>query len=277
MWCKLHGEAGVFADIDEVTRDVNRKGLRSGLAAYPKSFIQENLLSRRKVSYLSKPCPMIEPANVGLFTGLKRNEISAILVAATRRQCNESETIVNANDRATHLFIVRTGNVDYEVLTSSGKEILLWRLVPGDVFGVAAFLSEPIGYLGTAKSVCQSEVLVWKHKVVQVLSKTYPRLPENALRTALRYIALHAERHMRLVTDTAQERLAIALTSLGSRAGRVLPTGLEIDIKNEDLASLADLSFFTATRLLKAWERKGAVKKSRGKILVRCPEKLLAA
>jgi len=220
---------------------------------------------------------MIEPANVGLFTGLRHNEISAILAPASKRQCDASEIIVSANDRATHLFVVRTGSIDYQVVTSGGKDILLWRLVPGDVFGVAAFLAEPIGYLGTAKSVFQSEVLVWKHQVVQGLSKAYPRLAENALRTALRYIALYSERHMRLVTDTAQERLTIALTSLGSRAGHALPTGLEIDIKNEDLASLADLSFFTATRLLKAWERKGAVKKSRGKILIRSPEKLLAA
>lgn len=219
---------------------------------------------------------MIEPANVGLFTGLRQNEISAILAPATKRRCNASEVIVSANERAKHLFIVRTGNIDYQVATSEGKDIL-WRLVPGDVFGVAAFLSDPMGYLGTAKSVFQSEVLVWKHQAVQSLSKAYPQLAENALRTALRYIALYAERHMRVVTGTAPERLAIALTSLGSRAGHALPTGLEIDVKNEDLASLADLSFFTTTRLLKTWERRGAVKKSRGKILIRCPEKLLAA
>jgi CRP-like cAMP-binding protein len=220
---------------------------------------------------------MIEPANVGLFTGLRHNEITAILAPATKRQCSASEIIVSANERATHLFIVKTGKVDYQVETSGGRDILLWRLVPGDVFGVAAFLSEPVGYLGTARSVFQSEVLVWKHHVVQGLSKTYPRLAENALRTALRYIALYAERHMHLVTDTAQERLATALTSLGSRTGHAIPAGLEIDIKNEDLASLADLSFFTTTRILKTLERKGAVKKSRGKILIRCPEKLLAA
>jgi len=142
---------------------------------------------------------------------------------------------------------------------------------------VAAFLSEPTGYLGTAKSVSRSEVLIWDHRMVSQLARVYPRLAENALRTALRYIALHTERHMRLVSGSAQDRLAFALTSLGSRAGHALPTGVEIDVKNEDLASLADVNFFTATRLLKEWERKGAVEKSRGKVLIRCPEKLVAA
>jgi len=219
---------------------------------------------------------MIEPAKVGLFTGLKQNEIRAILAVATKRQFDASDVIIRNSEPGTRLFIVKMGNIDYQIGTSDGK-IILWRFVPGNVFGVAAFLSEPTGYLGTAKSVFRSEVLVWDHRTVLQLARAYPRLAENALRTALRYIALYTERHMRLVSGNSQERLAFALTSLGSRAGHVLPTGLEIDVKNEDLAALADVHFFTATRLLKAWERKGAVEKSRGKVLIRCPEKLLVA
>jgi CRP-like cAMP-binding protein len=52
---------------------------------------------------------------------------------------------------------------------------------------------------------------------------------------------------------------------------------VEVDIKNEDLASLADVSFFTVSRLMSNWDREGVVKKSRGKIVIRSPEKLLAA
>jgi CRP-like cAMP-binding protein len=220
---------------------------------------------------------MIEPAKVGLFTGLTPNEIRGILTVATKRQFDASDVIIRQTEPGTRLFIVQIGNIDYQIATSDGKNILLWRFVPGDVFGVAAFLYEPTGYLGTAKSVFRSEVLVWDHRTVLQLARTYPRLAENALRTALRYIGLYIERHMRLVSGNAQERLAFALTSLGSRSGHALPTGLEIEIKNEDLASLADVNFFTATRVLKAWERKGAVEKSRGRVLIRCPEKLLAA
>jgi CRP-like cAMP-binding protein len=220
---------------------------------------------------------MIEPAKVGLFTGLRENEIHAILALSIKRQFGASDVIIRHSEPGTRLFIIKTGHVDYQIASREGKNILLWRFGPGDVFGVAAFLVEAIGYLGTAKSVFRSEVFVWDHQTVLRLAKTYPQLAENALRTALRYVALYTERHMRLVTGNAEERLAFALTSLGSRVGHALPTGLEIVVKNEDLASLADVNFFTATRLLKAWERKGAVEKSRGKVLIRCPEKLLAA
>lgn len=212
-----------------------------------------------------------------LFSGLAKNEINAIKGAGARRSIEASRIIVRANEIADRLFLIETGAVDYEVSTEDGREILLRRLGVGDVFGVASFLSEPIGYLGTAKAVQHIRVLEWEGPVIRQLAKTYPKLVENALRTALRYLALYAKRHMALVSNTSQERLAWALSSLGSRTGHAVPKGVEVDIKNKDLASLADVGLFTACRILKDWDRHEVVKKSRGKVIIRSPEKLLAA
>jgi len=60
------------------------------------------------------------------------------------------------------------------------------------------------------------------------------------------------------------------------RAGVRTPSGIEIRIKNEQLASLADVSPFTASRLLKRWERAGVIRKGRGVVRIVCPEKLIA-
>ncbi len=219
---------------------------------------------------------MIEPASVRFFTGLEKDETRVILAAATRRKLKDGEIVARADEPASHLFLVRDGCIDYFVATSDGREILLRRLVSGNIFGVGAFLSQPAGYVGTSKAVHASEVFVWEHAVIRQLAKAYPPLSENALRTVLRYVALFAERHIALVTKPAQERLAFALTSLGSRAGHMVPSGVEINIKNEDLASLADVSRFTTSRFMQESERKGALEKSRGKVLIRSPEKLLA-
>jgi hypothetical protein len=37
------------------------------------------------------------------------------------------------------------------------------------------------------------------------------------------------------------------------------------------------VNFFTVSRILGAWEKQNVVAKSRGKVLIRCPEKMLAA
>ncbi len=197
---------------------------------------------------------MIEIASVRFFTGLGRQEVRVILGAAKRRKLKGGEIVGTADEPATHLYLISSGNI----------------------FGVGAFLSQPVGYVGTSKAAHSSEVLMWEHLVIRQLAKAYPRLAENALRTVLRYVALFAERHIALVSKPAQERLAFALTSLGSQTGHIVPSGVEIDVKNVELASLADVSSFTASRLLQEWERKGAVEKSRGKVLIRSPEKLLA-
>jgi CRP/FNR family transcriptional regulator, nitrogen oxide reductase regulator len=220
---------------------------------------------------------MISPASVQLFSGLREHEIQVIKAAATQRQFEPSQIIVRANEPGESLFLVGTGCVDYYVTTEAGRDVLLRRLAAGDVFGVGCFLSKPIGYLGTAKAVQHIHVLEWKHPVIRQLAKSYPQLVENGFRTVLRYLALYAKRHIGLVSNTAQERLACALSSLGSRTGHAVPSGVEVGIKNEDLASLADVSYFTASRVLKGWDRDGVLEKSRGKIIIRSPEKLLAA
>jgi CRP/FNR family transcriptional regulator, nitrogen oxide reductase regulator len=211
-----------------------------------------------------------------LFAGLGKPESRAILAAGVRRRFKAAETIIRAENPATHLFVVMSGKVNFYVGTEKGQQILLRRFVTGNAFGIASFLSEPFGYLGTASAIKEVEVLAWEHRDVIQLARTYPLFSQNAFRIALHYIEIYARRHISLVTDTAQERLASVLTGVASREGRLLPTGMEINIRNEDLASLADVGFYTASRLLKRWERTGAVVKSRGKVLIQCPEKLLA-
>lgn len=212
-----------------------------------------------------------------LFSGLGQNEIKAVKEAAGRRSIEASRIIVRANEIADRLFLIEAGFVDYYVSTEDGRDILLPRLAAGDVFGVASFLSKPIGYLGTAKAVRHIDVLEWKGLVIRQLANTYPLLVENALRTTLRYLALYAKRHIGLVSNTAQERLAWALSRLGSRTGHAVPNGMEVDIKNEDLASLADVGIFTTSRILKYWDRHNVLEKGRGKVIIRSPERLLAA
>jgi CRP-like cAMP-binding protein len=217
-----------------------------------------------------------EFASIRLFTGLPRDEVNAILAVAVQRSYAASATIIREDEPASHLFVVRKGGADYFVVSETGQRILLRRMLPGDVFGVAAFLSQQGGYLGTATAVNGLQALTWEHRLVRGLARTYPRLADNAFRIALHYIAVFAERHARLVSCSASERLACALTGLASRMGHTMSEGVEVDVKNSDLASLADVSPFTTSRLLKEWERKGALDKVRGKVLIRCPEKLIA-
>lgn len=53
--------------------------------------------------------------------------------------------------------------------------------------------------------------------------------------------------------------------------------GIELNIRNEELANEANITVFTASRLLNEWQRQGILTKSRGKVVLRSPETLMSS
>src|SRR5579872_7410883 len=88
-----------------------------------------------------------EYGGVELFRGLGQNEIRFMLSAGTRRRFKASDFVMRIDQSAKHLFLVLTGGIDFYVLTRDGAKLLLRRMMPGDIFGVASFLAEPHGYM----------------------------------------------------------------------------------------------------------------------------------
>jgi CRP/FNR family transcriptional regulator len=199
-----------------------------------------------------------------------------ILEKAQQRVVIAKDVIVQGGDKASALFLLQNGRIKYSRVTEEGKELLLWLLTAGDVFGIATILNHPSGYLGTATAVTDCDLVVWHDSAILDLSKRYPELCRNALRITLEYLAAYARRHGRLISEPAPQRLAHTLVQVAHRAGRVSPTGVEVEITNEQLGGLADVGLFTTSRLLGDWERNGLIRKERGRIQIETPEKLLA-
>lgn len=199
-----------------------------------------------------------------------------ILGTAECRTLAAKHTLIHYGDKATHLFLLRSGNARYFRITRQGQELLLHWLVPGDVFGLVTLLRQPSGYMGSVQTDNDCRVYVWEHSEICQLAGVYPQLSENALRIALRYISAYSDRHAHLLTKTAEQRMARALVKLGHTAGQVSPSGIQLNITNEQLGGLADVSLFTATRIMRKWKRDGAIRKERGRVFIQSPEKLLA-
>ena len=142
------------------------------------------------------------------------------------------------------------------------------------MFGIAS--RWPAAAAGTsATAMEEAEVLVWERRAMQRFARTHPQLAGNALQVALAFVAQFAERHELLIAATAEHRLARALTPLGAQASGPATDGVEVQITNEQLGSLADVSSFTASRQLNKWAREGAVRKHRGTVQILAPDQLL--
>ena len=206
---------------------------------------------------------------------LDKTTVDTILGAAEIRNFSAHQDITTGGDRATRLYLLQRGQARFYHVTKSGELVLLAWLLPGDVIGLVALLETPPPYMATSEASCDCEVLVWEHSTIRKLVTSYPVLAENGLRISLEYLRIYLDRHVGLLTRTAEERLATTLVGLSEKTGEFHPEGIEIRTTNEELAALADVSPFTASRVLSGWQRMGALCKERGRIILQAPEALM--
>jgi len=209
--------------------------------------------------------------------GLAPPELNVILAAA--RQCRfQAGTVVTwRGTPADRVFLLVTGRARFFVLTPEGRKILLLWLAEGEIFGAAATLRRPSDYIVSTETVKDSTVLAWNRSTIRRLGMRYPRLLENLLLTSAEYLSFYVATHMALTCRTAAQRLASVLLSLTQGIGRTVRSGVEIDVSNEELAQAANVTHFTASRLISTWQKQGALAKTRGKILLHSSGKLLLA
>jgi len=207
--------------------------------------------------------------------GIGPSDLKVILAAARPRQFGANSIIVSQGNPADYLYLLTKGRARYFFTTEDGGKLLLLWLSPGEIFGGSALLAIPSLYLASTEAIKDSHVLAWDRSTIRGLAARYPRLLENALLTASDYLAWYVAAHVALTSHSARKRLSGVVICLAELIGQKVPGGFEFDATNEELASAANITPFTASRLLSEWQRNRAVLKRRGKILLCSPEKLL--
>jgi CRP/FNR family transcriptional regulator, nitrogen oxide reductase regulator len=210
-----------------------------------------------------------------LFEGLSSSEVASIVAPATKRRFLANSVMAHEGEPADHLFLVIRGRARGFCRTPEGEKVPVFWFPPGELFGGAAFLSKSVEYLVSTEAVNNSMVLVWSRSTIRSLSAQFPPLVENALLIAYDYFVAYRSLHISATCQNARQRLAQVLGNLASGLGQRVADGVELNIRNEELASEANITIFTASRLLNEWQRKDILTKSRGKVVVRSPEALL--
>lgn len=209
------------------------------------------------------------------FEGLTSLEVESITAPATKRSFLAHSVIAHEGYPAEHLFLMIHGRARGFCATPRGEKVPVFWFPSGEVFGGAAFLSRSCEYLVSTEAVNNSTVLVWDRTTIRSLGIRYPRLVENALLIAYDYFVVYRSLHISATCQTARQRLAQVLGNLAKGMGRRVNEGVELNVRNEELADEANITIFTASRFLNEWQRKGLLTKSRGKVVVRSPEALM--
>ena len=209
------------------------------------------------------------------FSGLGSSALSSIVSAAEYRRFPANSVILHQGRSAGAVVLLLGGEVRTAFTTKTGQRLLLRWLPAGEVLGLAALLPSASEYFVNTEAVKESCGLVWERAVIRSLAVRYPTLWENAFAIVSEGLAGYLSVHVSQTRHSAPQRLARALVDLASAVGRRSSAGIELGVRNEDLASAANVTQFTASRVLNQWQRNGLVTKTRGKIVLRSPESLL--
>jgi CRP-like cAMP-binding protein len=211
------------------------------------------------------------------FDGLAPHELSHVLSSARECRYRAGAVVASQGTPANSLYVLARGRARFFFLTPEGRKIVLMWLPVGEIIGSSALQCRPSDYIVSTETVKDSTMLVWDRPTIRRLAARYPRLLDNALVTAAEFLTFYLATHVALTCHTAPQRLAAILVNLAQGIGHKIPTGVELDVTNEELAQAANVTHFTASRLLNHWQGQGALVKTRGKILLLSPESLLLA
>jgi len=221
-----------------------------------------------------KPVVIAGTPKSRFLAGFSPPELRVILAAAKTRHFAANSIVADQDHPAEDLFLLIKGRARFFFNTPEGKKVILLWLTPGAIMGAAALVSIPALYLVSVETLKDSSMLVWDRASLRSLTGRYPRLLENALLFTYDYLAWYVAAHVALVSHTARQRLASVLICLARTLGEKVADGFQFDATNEELAGAANVTAFTASRLLSEWQDTGAVVKHRGKVVLRTPERL---
>jgi CRP-like cAMP-binding protein len=212
--------------------------------------------------------------SIELLRGLKPYEADLILASARTRRVPAKSLMTYQGEPADNLLLLWKGRARYFFETPNGKKLILMWITPGHAFGGAALAQRPSTYLLSTEAVRDSVVLIWDGPTIRGLARRFSQLLENAIISAVDYLSWYIAAHAALCSQNARQRLASVLLGYTSSMGQKVSGGIEFDITNEELANAANITPYTTSRILSEWQRTGAIRKRRGRIVVRSTERL---
>lgn len=204
-----------------------------------------------------------------LFAGLPRRRLLTALKSCQCFRLQKKKIVYRRGEPGNEMCIVLSGGVKVSAQSADGKEIIFDLLSAGDFFGELSLLD------GGPRTATVTTLVP---SVLAVLDRNcfMPFLEANPM-TAVRL--LHILAHRLRSTDTfleevlffdSETRLAKRVMALediyGKAEGKDIQ--IELNVSQQDIASLVGITRETANKLLKKWEREKIVSLQQGRLTI---------
>ncbi|MFN8094816.1 MAG: Crp/Fnr family transcriptional regulator [Vicinamibacteria bacterium] len=202
-----------------------------------------------------------------LFRGLDGLACSELVRLARERRVVRRESFFLQGDPASDIFILCAGRIKTTQVGSSGEQVILRLVGPGEAFGA---LEGEIGsvYPSGAEALQASHALLWDRGAFDVVANSHPVVLRNVLRIVSERLRALEQSCRELATVRASVRVASALSRLAAQMAQPADGGALVSLGREDLAQMTGTTPFTVSRLLADWEARGYLRSRREAILL---------
>jgi CRP/FNR family cyclic AMP-dependent transcriptional regulator len=207
-----------------------------------------------------------------LFRGLPEAELRRLITVARRRKFGHGEVVFHRGDPANSLHLVVKGHFAARVDTQRGDSVVVAIHGPGEAFGELA-LVDAVPRSTTIAAVEAGETLTVGRDEFDRLRHEYPQVNEVLVRLLAERVRRASDRLLEALYIPAETRVLRRLLELAHLYGQSA-AGTQVPLTQEDIAALAATSRATANRVLRAEQRRGTVRLSRGKTVVLDPDEI---
>ena len=206
---------------------------------------------------------------------LSERELKEVNEHFRERGYDEGETSYFSGDRATHLYVVASGQVRLMQHSPSGKDVLLDLLLAGEFFGTLT--PGPTERYGeTAQAQVATCALTISADAFRELMAAHPKIALAVLDMTADRLQAAREMVRQLSTQPADERIAAVLLKLAEKLGEPHEEGVLIQtpLSREDLAQMTGTTPETVSRVLSQFQKDGLINSGRQWVAVANGEQL---
>jgi CRP-like cAMP-binding protein len=204
---------------------------------------------------------------VALFVGLPQAELEALATCLRPRRVPRGTIIFLEGDPGESLYVIEHGTVKIALTSPEGKELVLALLGPGDFFGDLTLLDgDPHSADAVAKTDCR--LLLLQRGAFLGFLETHPRAAGAMLAVLSRRLRRNTVMLQEAAFLDVPGRIASALLQLAERHGQAAPDGIVVasQVTQSELAGMVGATRESVNKWLRAFERQGLVRWSKGTI-----------
>ena len=209
---------------------------------------------------------------VPAFRQLTDEQISLLAKRVGTQRFERGEVIFHQGDSGHILYIIAQGQVRIFQVSQAGLELAVAIFSDGDFFGELALLDgQPRG--ASAAAMEQTTVLTLHRTAFQHTLSTSPPIAAAILEVMAARLRESNIRAKQLASVPATQRVKQELVDLATRQAQrygsgIIPLHIELDLTQDDLASLSSTTRETVNRVLSELRNFGLIKVERGRIRI---------